>query len=330
MRVLAGSTKGVFAIVNGTATLLLESPDVRDLFRSSGHLFAGTRTGLYRSADDGASWSLVGMGDREVWTTRDAPDGTLYAGTQPAGLFRSSDAGESWHEVETFAAAPEAAIWCVPIEPPQPGRARALVIDREDGRRIWVGVEVGGIMRTDDRGESWTFSLPGENPDLHMMYADPVKPGVLYASTGYGRPDGIAEMVEGNAGVYRSDDYGASWQYAFHGITPQYSRPMCVDRRAPYGLTVASAPSAFSSFKDDGGAQAMLFRSDNGGISWRSLCDPAHSPARENIHGLTPDPEVPGGVVIGTDTGDVWRVDDDAGWTRLSSGMPPVLSVVAY
>ncbi len=105
-------------------------------------------------------------------------------------------------------------------------------------------------------------------------------------------------MIEGNAGVFRSDDYGESWQYAWKGITPRYSRPMCIDPRAPYGLTIASAPTAFSSFKDEEGAEAMLFRSEDEGQSWRSICDAAHTPSRANIHGLEPDPEVPGGVLI--------------------------------
>lgn len=77
-------------------------------------------------------------------------------------------------------------------------------------------------------------------------------------------------------------------------------------------------------------AQAMLFRSEDGGKSWRSLCDAAHSPSRVNIHGLTPDPDVAGGVVIGTDTGEVWRVSNDAKWTPLGSDMPAVLSVAAF
>jgi hypothetical protein len=72
----------------------------------------------------------------------------------------------------------------------------------------------------------------------------------------------------------------------------------------------------------------MLFRSDDGGESWRSLCDPAHSPSSANIHGLTPDLEHPGGVVIGTDTGEVWRVSDNAEWTALGAGLPAVLSAV--
>jgi hypothetical protein len=189
-------------------------------------------------------------------------------------------------------------------------------------------VEVGGIVRTEDGGESWEFGLPGENPDLHMMCAQPDRPQVLYASTGYGRVDGVAEMIEGNAGVFRSEDGGASWRYAWKGITPRYSRPMCIDPRSPHGLTVASAPTAFSSFKDDGGAQAMLWRSEDGGETWRSLCDGAHSPCAANIHGLTPNLGQPGGVVIGTDTGEVWRVSNEAEWHPLASGLPAVLSAL--
>ena len=103
---------------------------------------------------------------------------------------------------------------------------------------------------------------------------------------------------------------------------------MCIDLRSPFSLTVASAPTAFSSFKDDGGAEAMLFRSDDRGESWRSLCDAAHRPSRENIHGLAPDPANPGGVVIGMDTGEVWRVSDDATWRLAGKGIPAVLAVL--
>ena len=328
MKILAGTSKGVFSLNGNSPRHVLESRGVRDLVNIEGRLFAGTGAGVFRSDDGGETWLCTGLEDREVWQIRGAGDGSLYAGTQPAGLFRSADGGSTWRELDSFANMSEAAEWCVPVTPRLPGRARALVVDRDDPRRIWVGVEVGGIVRTEDGGESWEFGLPGENPDLHMMCAQPDRPQVLYASTGYGRVDGVAEMIEGNAGVFRSEDGGASWRYAWKGITPRYSRPMCIDPRSPHGLTVASAPTAFSSFKDDGGAQAMLWRSEDGGETWRSLCDGAHSPCAANIHGLTPDLEQPGGVVIGTDTGEVWRVSNEAEWHPLASGLPAVLSAL--
>jgi len=160
-----------------------------------------------------------------------------------------------------------------------------------------------------------------------MLFSHPAEPSVLFASTGYGRIDGVAEHIEGNAGMFRSDDAGASWVYAWRGVTPRYARPLCIDPRPPYGVTVASAPTAFSHYKDEGGAQAMLSRSDDRGATWRSLCDDAHSPSAANFHGLVPDPTSPGGVIVGTDTGEVWRVGDDRRWTRLASGLPSVMSI---
>ena len=325
MNICAGTSNGVFTVTDRGVEKVLASRGVREMARIGARLFAGTGDGLYRSDDDGRTWEPSGLEDNEVWQIRDNGDGLLYAGTAPTGLYRSEDAGETWAAVESLARLAEAGGWCVPLNPPVDGRARALVVD---GDRLRVGVEVGGIAVSDDAGESWSVVLPGDNPDLHMMFAHPTSPDTLYASTGYGRLDGVAKMVEGNAGVFRSEDGGESWSYAWRGITPRYSRPMCIDHRAPYGLTVASAPTAFSHHRQaNGGAQAMLFRSENGGESWRSLGDDAHSPSAANFHGLTVDPEVHGGVLVGTDTGEVWRVSNDAEWTLCGDGLPAVFAI---
>lgn len=333
MRILAGTSHGVFEIAAAASAApreVLSCQEVRDVTVASGSIFASTGAGLFASDDEGTAWRCVGMEDRQVWQVRPARDEVLFAVTQPAGLFRSEDRGRSWTEISSFAAAPEATDWCVPLDPPLPGRARALVIDRDDPDRLWVGVEVGGVMATTDAGATWKLVAPGDNPDLHMMWAHPGDPSTLFASTGYGRFDGIAEMVEPNAGVFRSQDYGDTWQYAWHGITPRYARPMCIDSRAPYALTVACAPTAFSAHDREGGAGAMLYRSDDQGDSWRSLCDPAHSPSTANFHGLTVDPSRPGGVLAGTDTGEVWQVGEDGDWTGLAVDLPPVLSIAAW
>jgi hypothetical protein len=326
MELCAGTSQGVFVISEGEARQVLRSRAVRELVRIGGRAFAGTDDGLHVSDDRGLTWRPSGLEGREVWQVRANGNGMLYAGTAPAGLFRSEDHGASWMEVAGLARLADDGGWCLPLDPPPAARARALVVD---GARILAGVEVGGIALSEDAGKTWSVTLPGGNPDLHMLFAHPMEPDRLYATTGYGRLDGIAESVEGNAGVFRSDDGGHTWAYAWKGITPRYARPMCIDQRAPYGLTVASAPSAFSNCREENGAQAMLFRSEDGGESWRSLCDEAHSPSAANFHGLTADPEVPGGVLVGTDTGEVWRVSDHAIWQRCGEGMPSVLALVA-
>lgn len=316
--------------MNGSGpAAVLESRSVREIQVIGDRTFAGTGSGLFVSEDSGTSWSPLGLADHEVWQVRSTADGVLFAGTQPVGLFRSDDDGQTWIEVETFASLPEAADWGIPLDPPLPARARAMAIDPDDSDRMLVGIEVGGIARTTDGGVTWKVVRPGENPDLHMLFARPDRPATVFASTGYGRMDYIAEEKEGNAGVLRSDDGGETWSYVWSGIVPRYSRPMCIDHRAPHPLTVASAPTAFSSYKDTGGAGAMLFRSDDDGDSWRSLCDEAHSPSSANFHGLCVDPDELGAVIVGTDTGEIWRVTADGGWTELASGLPAVLSLSA-
>ena len=326
MEFYAGTSRGIFIVSEGAAKQVLRSRDVRELVRIGGRCFAGTGDGLYVSNDCGRTWMPSGLDGREVWQVRDNGNGLLYAGTAPTGLFRSEDHGGTWTEIAGLAQLADARGWRIPLDPPVAARARALVVD---GARIRVGVEVGGLALSEDAGETWSMVLPGDNPDLHMLFVHPAEPDTLYASTGYGRLNGVAEQVEGNAGVFRSDDGGRTWTYAWKGITPRYSRPMCIDHRAPYGLTVASAPTAFSSYHAENGAQAMLFRSEDGGESWRSLCDGAHSPSAANFHGLTVDPEVPGSVLVGTDTGEVWRVSDSAEWEVCGEGMPTVLALAA-
>ena len=330
MNILAGTSKGLFAIdAAQNAALVVAERTVRDLKQSNGRLLAGAETGLLASDDGGRRWQPTGIEGRTVWQIFAGPyAGEVYVGTQPAGLFRSKDDGRTWEEIESFAHSPEAERWCVPVKPRQPGRARALVVDRVDPQRLWVGVEVGGVVSTKDGGGTWRLDLPGNNPDIHMMVAHPAEPSVLFASTGYGRLHGVAEMIEGNAGLFRSDDGGATWTYAWRGVTPRYARPLCIDPRPPYGVTVASAPTAFSSEKDEGGAHAMLYRTEDRGATWRSLCDPDHSPSAANFHGLVADPSAPGGVLVGTDTGEVWQVSDRAVWTRLATGLPSVLSIL--
>lgn len=326
--ILAGTDEGVFRVADGQARQLTECSYVHDLVRINGRLIAGTDDGVFRSDDDGETWESGGLFDREVWQIRAAGKDTIYASTHPPLLYRKENDGP-WRELRGFTRLPEASGWLLPGERPTYARARALVIDRDDPARLWLGVEVGGVARSVDRGKTWKVSYPGGNPDIHMMFAHPARPGTLFATTGYGRAHGEAPHEDGNAGVFRSDDNGGTWRYLWAGIEPRYARPMCIDPRPPYALTVASAPSASARAWDVGGAKAMLFRSEDGGGSWRSLCDAEHSPSRANFHALAPDPDTPGGVLVGTERGEIWRVNGAAEWTKVVSRMPFVSAILA-
>jgi hypothetical protein len=251
----------------------------------------------------------------------------LYASTQPAHLFNSQNGGDTWQEVSTFLEAPGAQRWCVPNSP-LGARALALAFDPFDAQRFWVGVEVGGVVATEDGGAHWSVSQPCGNADIHVLATHPLRPGVLFATTGYGRND-TAPMEPQMAGPYRSTDGGATWTYLGETMRPHYTRAMCIDPRPPFAFTVPAMPDVRSSVKDPDGAQAMLFQSTDDGATWCSLGDQAHSPSAVRLTAITPDPDQPGGVLVGTETGEVWRVSPEATWTQLNDSLPPVQALFA-
>ncbi len=333
MHLIIGTSEGVFVGDGADKTISaigLEGRSVRHLGRPDSDVLAGTAAGVFRSADGGRSWRPSGVEGRFVWDIVAVPGDArrLYAGTEPVGLFKSEDAGRTWTEIESFRRAPGAERWCLPGTPPTAARARTIALDRRDPARLHVGVEVGGVVMSEDAGRTWRCALPAGNPDIHVMLRHPAT-DALVASTGFGRPPDDPEPREQRiAGMVRSDDGGATWRFLWRGIRPPYTRPLCIDARPPHAVTVGSAPTAFSSVRDPGGAQAVLFQSVDGGETWRDLGDPTHSPSAANFHAVTPDPERVGGVLVGTDTGEVWRVTPDRSWTLLASGLPMVQALL--
>ena len=58
---------------------------------ASGHIFAGTRRGVFRSEDNGGSWTTVntGLTDTDVRALAIHADDYIFAGTDGGGVDRS-------------------------------------------------------------------------------------------------------------------------------------------------------------------------------------------------------------------------------------------------
>jgi len=332
MALLIGTSDGVF-MAKGSgkpeAVEGLAGHEVRALRASNGSIFAGAENGVYISKNGGRSWKLSGVEGQIVWDIAPAPgdERTVYVGAQPAALYRTQDGGETWAEIDSMKQIPGAEKWCVPNSPAG-ARARTLVLDASNPSRYWVGLEVGGVLSTADDGKHWTSVMTGG--DIHVMAADPARPGQLYMTTGFGRyPDDPQPREERIAGAFRSKDGGQSWEYLWKDREPPYTRPMCVDPRSPHALTIGCAPTAFASYRDEGGAKSRLYQTTDGGDTWNDLGDADHSPSAACILSVAPAPENAGTVLVGTDTGEVWRVTPASEWTLLVSGLPAVQSVLS-
>jgi len=331
MALLIGTSDGVFmADASGKTTAVegLAGHEVRALKASNGTIYAGAEDGVYLSKNSGQTWKRTGVEGKIVWDIAPAPsdERTVYAGTQPAALYRSQDGGETWSEIDSMRRMPGAEKWCVPNSDAG-ARARTLVLDASNPARYWVGLEVGGVLCTSDDGATWTSTMTGG--DTHVMTADPARQGVLYMTTGFGRyPDDPQPRADRIAGAFRSKDGGQTWEYLWKDREPPYTRPMCIDSRAPHALTIGCAPTAFASYKDEGGAKSRLYQTTDGGDTWKDLGDADHSPSDACILAVTPAPESASSVLVGTDTGEVWRVSPAAEWTLLVKGLPAVQSIL--
>src|SRR5260370_419530 len=106
-------------------------------------------------------------------------------------------------------------------------------------------------------------------------------------------------------------------------VQPRRAGPRGLDLRRPFALTIPAVPDVRSSIKDPDGAGSMLFQSVDEGTTWRSLGDAAHSPSAARLTAVAADPANAGGVIVGTETGEVWRVSPEATWAQLLAGLPP-------
>ena len=165
-----------------------------------GVVYAGTDAGLHRTDNTGAQWRLLEtpMTGSMVWSVAIDPVDTnvMFAGTgtpsKPA-IYRSSDAGKTWEQL-----AVDIAPDCPNVGIPRP---TGISVDPSNHRRVWVGLEVDGVRHSADGGETWS-RLNGQikNQDVHS---------VLVIA---GPPKTVFTVV--NDDVWRSTDDGATWQAA--------------------------------------------------------------------------------------------------------------------
>lgn len=277
-----------------------------------GVVYAGTRSnGVWRSQDRGRSWTHCGLNDQIVMSLAVSPhppkgggrDQTLlYAGLKPALIFRSLDGGESWEEMEGFRRVPNRWWWFSPADPPgwQP-YVISIALSPADPHVVIAGVELGGVMRSEDRGETWSRHLRGSLRDCHDLKFHPAK-GWVYQAGGTG------------GGASYSRDGGITWQKAKRGLAANYGIACAVDPEKPeiWYVSVAKSPGKAHGNRPE----TYLYRA-TAGAGWQPIGWSAQ-PLAETPFALVTRRGAPGNIWFGETQGAVWHSRDYGdSWDKL-------------
>jgi photosystem II stability/assembly factor-like uncharacterized protein len=252
------------------------------------------RRGVFRSEDDGGSWSISGEGlmISTILSIDVKPDdpSVVYAcesngpSGQGTGIYVSRDAASSWSLPENAREAGPVVV----ADPAHPDVVYASgqddsIVKSLDGGATWFEVWPGfsdtsiedlemdpsgtalyavvgwhhTLHRSVDGGETWVQSPLSEREDVLHVFCDPGAPGVVFASTYHG--------------LFMSRDWGDSWSLSSNGLdTTEWCRPLwCGDY---YQVT----EMAFDPSDPDvmyAGTEVGPYRSIDGGATWEQKRD---------------------------------------------------------
>src|SRR5919201_6252537 len=183
-------------------------------------VYAGLRnTGVRRTRDGGRTWVDCALPEPGAFSLAvSAADGAVYAGTEPSRLFRSDDGGDSWVELDALLELPSRSTWSFPPRP-WTSHVRWIAPNPHDADLLLVGIELGGLMRSSDGGESWQDHRPGAQRDVHSL-------------AWHARVEGRAYEA-GGGGAAWSDDGGETWRPADAGRDRNYTWALAVDPEEP-------------------------------------------------------------------------------------------------
>lgn len=244
-------------------------------------VYAGTGSGVFRSADSGATWQYRGQGlaGRSVQALAIDPQttSTVYAGTN-GGVFKSTDSGGSWSAVGA---------------PVGTSNSNAIIVNPLSTSVLYATAG-GGIFKSTDAGATWQSSMTGIRFfTVAALAIDPATPATLYAGS--------------FDGAFKSVDAGATWT-ALPGIYSggSFIPAIAVDPQVSSILYAANF---------DG---ATVYKSSDAGATW-TPSNAGLSGVR--VRRLVIDSGTTSTVYAGTATGVYRTTDGGATWTVRNDGL---------
>ncbi len=245
---------------------------------------AAATGGVFQSTDTGNTWRPI-FDDQAVLNIGDlAVDPTdpqvLYVGTGEAnggqnnflggGLYKSSDGGDTWQFVGLENTD---AIARILVDPSNPQRVFVAAVGA-----YYAPSPERGVYRSDDGGQTWgdPVLFVSDSTGAIDLVMHPTDPSILYAAM-WERVRGLqtSHFAGPTSGLYKSTDGGDTWQRLGGGLPDPATQPV-----GRIGLAISETnPDVLYALYTDGFFYVGLYRSDDGGQTWRDA-DPSKKVAQ--------------------------------------------------
>ena len=280
----------------------------------SSRVYCGTLGhGVWRSDDGGRSWEQTGPGITHpavmavaISSTESLDEaGVVYAGTEPSGVFRSTDGGASWSESAGLLSLPSKATWSFPPRP-DTHHVRWIEPDPVATGRLYVAIEAGALVRTQDGGHTWEDRVSSGPYDTHTAATHRLAPDRVYSAAG--------------DGYFESRDAGRKWARHMEGLRHRYLVGIAVDQEDPDAVIVSCADGPWSAY-DPPHAESYVYRR-SGEQAWQVAMDGLPDAAGTSVSRFAAHPDVPGAIYAANNHAVYHSTDAGRRWTALDISWP--------
>jgi photosystem II stability/assembly factor-like uncharacterized protein len=276
--------------------------------------------GVFLSEDGGENWRFIGAAipHRRTPSVAISPahqangKSVIYVGTEPSRLYRTADDGETWEDFPELPALPSSSTWSFPPRP-WTHHTRWITPHATNPEILYVGIELGGVMRSLDGGATWEDRKPGAYTDSHAIRVHPTATERVYEAAGQG--------------VALSADEGATWTAVDEGMDRHYAWGIAVDPADPDLWYVSASHGARFAHARNGNAQGHIYRK-RGAAPFELLNGALDNPLDYMPYSLLTLRDRPAVVLAGMQHGEV-LLSEDAGdhWRRLDFKLPGLLQL---
>jgi photosystem II stability/assembly factor-like uncharacterized protein len=269
--------------------------------------------GVYKSADGGHTWQNVGLaearhiGDIAIHPTN--PDivyvaalGHAWGRNESRGVFRTTDGGKTWQKV--LYKSDRAGATDIAMDPHHPDILYANIWQAQRyPHALHSGGEDSGLWKSTDGGETWreittAKGLPKGPLGKIGVTASPAQAGRVWAIVEAADEDGAD-----TGGVFRSDDWGETWE--------RLATDIDLRRRPWYYMHI---------FADPQDAETVwvlnlgLWKSTDGGKTFTGMPAP-----HGDHHALWIDPNDSLRLIEGSDGGTIVSFDGARSWSTVQN-----------